>query len=122
MTAYSFTAEHLLELKQDRDAEPQHIVEVFNELHSTEHPHLATFHDYLKTTELPVHDTNDLLHSLSLSQALPILAKNESQFTVPGTAHAAHTSKLQHAFLEHFYSSPCLEHLLKTLVSSPLCT
>ncbi|HEY5259739.1 MAG TPA: hypothetical protein VIJ46_03755 [Rhabdochlamydiaceae bacterium] len=115
MTAYSFAAKHLLELKRTKEAEAGHIVEVFHELHTSDHPHLESFHDYLRTTELPVHDTKDLLHSLSLSQALSILVRNESVFTVPGTEQLANTSKLQHVFIEHFYTSPAFDQLLSAL-------
>jgi len=115
MTHYAFAAKHLLELKQDKEAEPQHIVEVFHELHATDHPHLAPFHDYLRTTELPVHDTKDLLHSLSLSQAIPILALKESFFTIPGTSQLANTSKLEQAFIDHFYTSSVFHQLLAAL-------
>ncbi len=115
MTAYSFAAKHLLELKGNKEAEAEHIFEVFHELHATDHPHLEPFHDYLRTTELPVHDTKDLLHSLSLSHAIPILVRKESVFTVPGTEQLANTSKLQHVFIEHFYSSHALDQLLSAL-------
>ena len=115
MTHYAFAAKHLLELKQDKEAEPQHIVEVFHELHAVDHPHLAPFHDYLRTTELPVLDTKDLLHSLSLSQAIPILVRKESFFMVPGTSQQANTSKLEQAFIEHFYTSPIFHQLLASI-------
>lgn len=115
MTNYSFAAKHLLEIKQNKEAAPEHIIEVLRELHTSDHPHLGPFHDYLRTTELPVHDTKDLLHSLSLSQAIPILTLKESFFTVPGTSQLAITSKLEQAFIDHFYTSPVFHELLAAL-------